>query len=253
MPPVLPHKLKVKLLLLVLLLFSVTFHGWSQTAPSGYPTQPNQASYPISLYQQATKSESHLLNGPEYVDYRKVNRVGHQFFLQDQKAPGSVLYDGSWYHDVPMLHDLVLDELVIVSNGFLLQKLIKEKVDAFMLGRHTFVRYTAPDSASDHSMPTGFYDVLYAGNTQLLAKRIKLKTYAIEDMKEVEHYDEEDKFFVKKGDAYHQVSSGKSVYKVFGDQKKELKKYARARKLNFRKAQKAALLALVMQYDALQK
>ncbi|KAA3438633.1 hypothetical protein FOA19_15535 [Rufibacter hautae] len=243
----------MKLLFFALLLFAVSFDGLAQTVQSASPTPQNQPSYPISLYRQATKTESHLLNGPEYVDYRKVNRVGHQFFLQDQKAPGSVLYDGSWYHDVPMLYDLVLDQVVIVSNGFLMQKLIQEKVDAFVLGKHLFVAVTAQDSASNSALPVGFYDVLHDGNTKLLAKRIKLRTFAIEEMKEVEHYDVEDKFFVKKGNGYHQVSGGKSVYKVFGDKKKELKKYARAQKLNFRKAREASLLALVLQYDALQK
>ncbi|ALJ00252.1 hypothetical protein [Rufibacter tibetensis] len=209
------------------------------------------ASYPIKLYKQGINQESHLYNGPEYVDYRRPARDGHQFFIQDEKSLGKVYYDGAHYEEVPMLYDMVTDEVVIVVNGFLLQKLVNEKVTSFELRGHTFVRHVAQDSSNENALKTGFYDVFKAGNTNLLVKRIKLKERVIEDNKDVERYSPQDKFFLQSGNTYKEVKSKSSVYKVFNDKRRELKRYARAQKLNFRKQREASILALVLHYETL--
>ncbi|MGV3541127.1 MAG: hypothetical protein ACO1OQ_15025 [Rufibacter sp.] len=208
------------------------------------------ASYPVGLYLKATAAESHLFNGAEYVDYRKPNREGHQFFLQDQSAMGKVRYDGALYEQVPLLYDLVKDEVVIVKEGLLKQKLVSEKVAGFVLEGHLFVRHVGQDSLGQASLPTGFYDVLFDGQTQLLAKRSKrIKNEKRE--KEVEIYVPEDTYYIKKDSLYHQVKSKGSVFKVFKDKKKELKKLTRNHGFSFQLHRESAILAIVKEYEAL--
>ncbi|WP_205503328.1 hypothetical protein [Rufibacter psychrotolerans] len=246
------QKPDVKLLLLTATLVLTGSKTFSQAiAPQNAPHQQPSTPYPVSLYQQATQPEAHLFNGPEYVDYRRLYREGHQFFLQDQKATGAVHYDGDWYQEVPLLYDVVTDEVVLVKNGVLLQKLVSEKLTAFLLQGHHFVRHVAPDTAAAATLPTGFYDLLHDGPTQLLVKRKKLKEHVVEDNREVEKYKPDDKFYIQKDNRYHQVKTGKSVYRVFQDKKKELKKHARSQKLKFRRQREQAILALVIHYNSL--
>ncbi|WP_207431246.1 hypothetical protein [Sabulibacter ruber] len=242
---------QAKLLYLAGFLLFSPLHVSAQNANTDAAIIPSPASYPISLYQQATKEESHLLNGPEYVDIRRANREGHPFFLIDEKTPGSVQYDGAFYEGVPLLYDIVLDEVLLARNGLVLQKLVKEKVAGFQLGGHKFVRVVVPDTASNTALRTGYYDVMHDGTTKLLVKRLKERQELIEDQKVLEKYGPIDKYYIQQGTTYHQVKSGRSVYNVFSDRKKELKKYARTKKFNFRRQREEAILGLVLYYDSL--
>ncbi|MBC3538201.1 hypothetical protein ACFSC6_00335 [Rufibacter sediminis] len=245
------HQLERKLLLLAAFLFPLSLPALSQTVSTAATSNQTTQSYPVRLYREATKTESHLYNGPEYVDYRRASRDGHQYFLQDKSAPGNVRYDGSLYEDVPLLYDIVTHEVIVVSNGYLLQKLITEKVTAFEWQGHRFIRHVAPDSTVRGALPTGFYDVVYEGGTQLLINRSKLKEDKITDQKVIEVYTSNDRFFIKKDSAYYPVQRAASVYNIFSDKKKELKKFARTQKFSFKHRREEAIMALVRQYDLL--
>ncbi|MFC6999243.1 hypothetical protein [Rufibacter roseus] len=243
------HKPEAKVILLATISLFIVTNVFAQHNAADTLSSQKLLSYPVSLFHKATESQSHLFNGPQYVDYRKQNRDGHQYFFHDEVATGKVLYDGVVYANVPMLYDVVRDEVVIEMNGFLKQKLVSEKISEFNLHNRYFRRVIAQDSTS---LSTGFYDVLHNGNaTDLLAKRRKVIEYVIEDNKELEKFISKDKFYIGKNKKFYLVNSKSSVLKVFSDKKKELKKFARANKLQFRKAREAAILALVQHYDSL--
>ncbi|RNI22538.1 hypothetical protein [Rufibacter latericius] len=244
---------EVKLLLSAAFVFFIQGKVSAQKAENTAETPSSSASFPVSLYQKATKEESHLLNGPEYVDIRRANHEGHPFFFRDEKTLGNVHYDGATYEEVPLLYNLVTDEVILYRNGLLLQKLVKEKLASFQLNGHQFIRLEIADTTTNTPLRTGFYDVMHDGNTKLLVKRQKEKQDLIVDQKLLERFTSIDKFYIQQGPAYHQVKSGRSVYNVFSDQKKELKKYARSKKLKFRKQREESILALVLYYDSLKK
>ena len=99
-----------------------------------------------------------------------------------------------------------------------MMKLIIGKVDTFQLHGHTFVRLQA-DSANQEMLQPGFYDLLHNGNTQLFVKRIKnMQDKATPAGMEGE-FRVADKFYIQKDGEYHQVSSKRSVYKLFKDKK----------------------------------
>lgn len=60
-----------------------------------------------------------------------------------------------------------------------------------------------------------------------------------------------DKLYIRKDGVYHQVSSKRSVYKVFKDKKKQLQKFTSTRRLKFRKQKEETILALASYYDSL--
>ena len=205
----------------------------------------------MAAYEGAVGVETHLYNGTEYVDYKKPHLKGDQFLISKSVARGNVFYDGTWYTQVPMLYDLVTDEVVVPHNSSgLMMKLISGKVDTFQLHGHTFVRHKA-GSTGQAMLGPGFYDLLYNHNVQMLVKRGKtIQDRATSTGMEGE-FRVSDKFYIQKDGSYHPVSSKGSVLRVFKDKKRQLQKFASSQKLKFRKEKEAAILAMVQYYDSL--
>ncbi|MCJ8164846.1 hypothetical protein MKJ04_08320 [Pontibacter sp. E15-1] len=205
-----------------------------------------------AVYKQAVGLQSHLYNGTEYVDYRKPYLDGDQFFVSKDMVRGDIWYDGAWHRQVPMLYDLVTDEVVMPHNiKGLLMRLINEKVDTFHLRGHTFVRLQADSTGQDELRP-GFYDLLYNGHA---AKLLVRRTKNIQDRATPQGMEGEfrvsDKLYILKDGVYHQVRSKRAVFKVLKDEKKQLQRHAASQKLKFRKEKEQAILSTVSYYNSL--
>ena len=203
-------------------------------------------------YINVTDNDGSIYNGKEYLNYDKYYLKGHQFFKSSEEQEGDVFYENYLHTKTPLLYDVVLDQIVISEPGGSLQfKLENQKVNYFKLHGHLFIHLNT-DSVSGSSMRSGFYNMLVDGKTQLLARRTKR---VIEDPTPRGMEGEfliEDKFFVRRGNQYYPVSKKKSVLKVFNNSKKELQKYSRNQRLNFKKENReTSLMKLIKYYDTL--
>ncbi len=196
--------------------------------------------------------QSHLYNGSEYVDYDNYIE-GFQYFGTDDWEDATIHYDGTLYRDVPLLYDIKLDQ-VITDNlaGPLRIRLVSEKIRYFTLLGHTFVRIVA-DSVQNPVVRTGFYDQLYAGNVQVLAKRIKLIHEQISNGQVERDFYERNRYFVKKEGKFYPVKGRGSVLGVFDDRKKALQKYLREKKIKYKRDPESAMVQMARYYDALTK
>ena len=240
--------------LLSLLLFSI-----GNQAASAQATKPDTAFLANaiqnlqSLYQESLDTDSHLFNGSEYIDPDKYYLTGHSFFSTNQEIQGSIMYDGVLYRKVPMRYDIMSDVVVMQHpESTIYFKLVSEKIKLFTLANHTFVRLEA-DSLGNSPIRTGFYDLLADGQVKVLAKRTKTAQEKAQSTGMTGQFDEHERYFVKKGLNYHQVKSKNSVINLFPEQKKELQKYARSNKLNFRKGRELSIVKLVQFYESLPK
>ena len=76
-----------------------------------------------------------------------LSRKGHPFFQVVNFINGNINLDGMLFHDVPMLYDIVKDQLIIQD----FQKVYKinlpaDKIREFFLLGHLFVRLTSDSS-----------------------------------------------------------------------------------------------------------
>ncbi|GAB3197485.1 hypothetical protein ABID22_003409 [Pontibacter aydingkolensis] len=205
----------------------------------------------VQTYRSTIGAHALLYNGTEYYVPAKSYAEGHQFFQEKTFQNGSVLYDGAWFEEIPILYDILIDELVTLHPGSSYsQKLVKQKVNSFKLRGHTFVRFDA-DSAAGTQMQPGFYDMLYNGSIKVFARREKNYQERLSADGREGKYTIEDKFYLWKDGTYQQVGSKSSVLKVLNDEKKNLSKFARANKLKFRSRREEAILKIAQQYDAL--
>ena len=102
-------------------------------------------------YTQGFAAHPQLYNGPEYVDYAKPYhaRVGHQYFLTDEKQPGSIYYNNHHFSDLLLAYDVVFDQVVIqhVTSPLTLRFLDKD-VRYFTINQHRFIRLEADSTAA---------------------------------------------------------------------------------------------------------
>ena len=70
----------------------------------------------ISLYNQATHDILPLYNGSEFVN-TNYTVAYNPFYASVELTPGNIWYDGTEYRNVPLIYDILTDEVVINYQG----------------------------------------------------------------------------------------------------------------------------------------
>ncbi len=211
----------------------------------------------VANYNKSIGQQSRLYNGPEYELYNRSIK-GNALFPPEAQSwiPGVVYYDGIIYKDVPMMYDIYKDVLVaILYNKFSAYTLLSERVHDFTLSDHHFVRIDADSlntTSTASGITTGFYDQLYGGKTEVLAKRIKTIQNSTNVSAIMETYFlEKNEYYLRKGNNYYSVSSQSSFLKVLKDKRSILQQYIRDHKIKFRNDPEGAMASIANYYDHL--
>jgi hypothetical protein len=201
----------------------------------------------ITLHSGGLGESSNLYNGSEYV-FTNHGITGHPFFESAQPIRGEVYYDGSLYTHVPLAYDLVQDEILLTGTGqgFDL-KLIENKVGFFKLGDHRFIRIH-PDSLRSSTLSPGFYELLYKGKVEVLARRIK-KVHEGLKADDPYSYVQYNAYYVRDQRSVYKIDSRRSLLQAFGDRKDRVKKNYRQQGLNFKKRPEEAIVRTAESYD----
>jgi hypothetical protein len=191
---------------------------------------------------------SRLINGVAYATLAPSYVTGRPFFQTSDPQAGTLDYDGQHFVGVPLLYEQVQDQVLLYgpSQATPLQ-LIRQKVRAFELAGHRFVRLPA-DSAG--VLAEGFYDLVVDGPAQLLVKRGKKLEAATGGYTLKGEYEEVTRFFVQRYRQFYEINSVKQALAVMTDKKVEMQAYARGNRFDSREA---SLTALVRQYNTLIK
>jgi hypothetical protein len=222
--------------------------NFAQTQVSGPGTDQSSQENAIAAYYKFIGANNHLYNGSEYVTgvYRETM---HPYFKAIWFSNGEVFYDGVLYHDVPLMYDIITDQ--VITNRFQMSfriVLVSNKIEYFTLLGHTFVRITQ-DSVSKSVIGTGFFDRLYDGKVKVYAKRFKKREELLRNNELIERIDEHNLFYVMKGGIYYSVQNKKSLWEVFQDHKSEIRKYLRKNGIKFRENPELAIMKSAAYYD----
>jgi hypothetical protein len=220
----------------ILLICGLSQHVTAQNADD--TTLHENALNAIGVYYQTLGEESPLYNGSEYIEYA--------YTLVDF-IKGNVNVDGMIFHDVPMLYDIVKDQLIIQD----FQKVYKinlpaDRVQQFFLLGHLFVRLNASDQVK-----TGFYDQLYKGKVALFAKREKkiLEKYSNIQISKV--VISQNVYYIKKDGVYYTIKNKSSLFSALKSKKKEVQQYLKANDIKFKREPERAMIMAVKYYDQL--
>jgi hypothetical protein len=233
----------------LLCLGRISHPAFSQPAPAGV-NLPAAVAAAQQQYADAFAGSSRLFNGPEYLDYARAyhERTGHQFFASPELQPGSLHYDGRYFSGVRLAYDVVRDQVVLAQPGTLLTlRLIDEKVHAFAINQHHFIRLVA-DSSAGRVIRTGFYELLLDSRIQVLAKRSKNLRESVAQQAVAVDFSSADKLFIKKAGVYYAITSKASAMRLFADRDQEVQQYAQTQHLKFNRDQREAAVLQLAQY-----
>lgn len=201
------------------------------------------------VYNPFIIKQSRLYNGIEHLGY-SIRIKDHAYFQQKELAKGALVYDELEFTNVPMLYDLLKDQVVIQHfNGFTKLGLISSKVKEFTLLNHHFIRL---DSSAGSALITGFYDEVYTGNMKVLVKRGKFIEETIKDELERE-FIPQDMIFIQKGGTYHYIKNKKGLFTILKDKAPAVKQYLRKNRIKYRKGPENAIVKAAAYYDSLNK
>jgi hypothetical protein len=222
--------------------------GLCQTTSVDSLTLPTDQGEALLAYNQAMHKQAHLFEGNEYVAHNHQIKI-HPFLVSDSLQNGTISYNGAFYKSVPMLYDIVRDELAILRPGTPYRiRLHSEQIASFTIGDQRFARLVGDSTVG---VRTGFYQLLHDGSVKALARRIKIVREDISSGKYKADFVQEDKYFILKNGAYYPVKSKRALLRLFPEQASALQKYLRANRIKFKQQREEAITAVVRQYEHL--
>jgi hypothetical protein len=198
----------------------------------------------IARYSNSISAQSHLYNGSAYTEYIS-QRDENPYFI-DEWLDGTVTYDGEYYTNVPVLYDITTDR-VIIDNAFSIKKvmLVNEKVSAFTIQDHRFVHLR------NMELPEGHYEITYDGAIKVYVHHRKSLQSRVVDYSIINEFEEKKLYYIYKDATWFPVKGKGSVLKVLEGKKKELKKFIRDNRLQFRNDRARDISRVAQFYDQL--
>jgi hypothetical protein len=200
----------------------------------------------LTRYEKAMEGTHHLYNGSEYFEYEPIDDE-HPYFLTEEWSYSDLKYDGDWYRNVPLMLNLDKDKLIAsyYHNGNLMQ-LVERRVDEFTLQGHRFINLK--NTTDSTTLKTGYYEVLYNGNTPVFVKRSKELIEKLEGIEITRKFTESSQVFIVSNGQFIKVRNLRDVTVALRDKKKEIKDYIRSQRL-FQKNRDLAIVEAVNYYD----
>ncbi|MEO8766305.1 MAG: hypothetical protein ABI416_18540 [Ginsengibacter sp.] len=201
-----------------------------QTSSSNQSSALNAA---ITYFNNEIGEDAHLYTGKEYSPYEKGIK-GHPFFESPEMESNSIFYDGILYTNIPLLFDIVRQEVVINRYKQDVRiKLLSEKIKYFTFSGHRFENM-ALTGGKDESTSTGIYDIVFNGKVKVLIKRFKRIKNSLK-AEDPPAFVEEDEFFIRNGTRLFAVDNKGSLLDALKDKKDLIKTFTRKNKFRFKK------------------
>jgi hypothetical protein len=202
--------------------------------------------YVRTIHGQAMENTQNLYNGSEYVAKRGLTGE-HPFFLTDLPVPGNLRYSGEEFSGVPILFDIVNQQLVLTNRRYgTLMALQHEWIDGFTLGGHQFIN---PKNLSGLRQDV-FYENLYSGKTQVLAQHVKLLKETVQARRFIRKFEASSHYYMKVDGQFVRITSRGDLLKALITKKRELKSYIRKNNL-FVQNREFSIVQVARYYDTL--
>ena len=236
-----------------LIILFVTDGAFSQQDMGDSATEAVALANSIQVYHHFLAPETGLYNGSEYpfsVYYPEPISQGNPFFHSTSFDSGTISYKGIIYSRVPLLFDVIKQELLINDpSGIYIIRLTSDQVDWFSVWGFHFIHVKAGEPG-DRGLPPGFYEVLYDGKTAVyknVLKKIKengasatgLNTYT----------SNADTYYMAKGGQFYRVKNKKTLMAVFPEKKKTLQQWMRKKQIRLKKNMDPGLIEIASWMD----
>ncbi|MEJ2005844.1 MAG: hypothetical protein P8X57_13005 [Cyclobacteriaceae bacterium] len=197
-------------------------------------TYPQRLRPLFETYSTSIGEGAAIYNGPEYRG-NDLSIAGDPYYLTKSFAYGSVIYMGYQYDSLVMAYDSNIDQLVLAypnTEGFFAIVPVKSRIDAFRIHGHTFVHIRDTEKFPGIA-EAGYYDVLFDGEHRILARRQKVAS----DYREGDYlyrYETNDRYYIRINGEYRIIRGRRGLLSLFSDQKRELRRFIRQSRYDFK-------------------
>lgn len=206
-----------------------------------------------SQFYKSIGEESRLYNGHEYQPYDPRIK-NNALFPYDAKSweIGEVNYDNVVYQNVPMMYDVYRDVVIVqLYNKFSMFSLLSNRVQDFTFANHRFIKLDADKiNGSQSGIIPGFYEQLYSGKIEILAKRGKTLQNSSNAVAAPETFFlATNDYYLRKDNTYYKIGSKGSILKLLKDKKSQLQQYLRQNNISYRDDPEGAMAKMASYYD----
>jgi hypothetical protein len=230
------------LLISCLLLASIRSSAQKDILTQKLTAQQDSVSIP---YYPSSDESLPVYNGRFFYGYTSISQ-GIAFFGDGQYQNGSILYDGVWYHGIPLAYDQITDRLVVKTPKVVTITLAPEHIRQFQVGDATFVRLL-PDE--HHVLRDGFYRVISEGNITLLERYVSRLNEVINVNTISRTIETSTHFFVLKDGRYYALKHPKVLLALLTNKRKQITQYLKEQKVNARKNPEKAFTLIASFYN----
>ena len=193
-------------------------------------------------YLREAGDRSELFIGKMEPGYSSIAYKNHPYWFGEDFLVGEVKYKGLLYRDVLLRYDAFLKQLVVKTP--IKQSNVNVPMD--------FVETFTIEETSYITHDGEFMAVLYDGSRVKLLERMHVKLKEDTEQTKVQYeFKRQVKYFVLCDGRMSEVGSMRSVSKLYPELEKELKRFAKMNRLNFRESRKPSLMAMLKYVDEL--
>jgi hypothetical protein len=237
-----------------LIVLTVTHPANAQTLQEDSIFYQTALTNTISIYKKKLGDQSPLYNGSRYSPVGFIFQTGSPYFISDSFYLGSVVYDNILFDSLYLLYEDLRELLVARSHDNYLLQLINQRVSSFTISGRPFIRLSA-DSLHPGIPKTCYYEILYPGRSQLLKKTFKtiVEEPSVYENTVIRHIEETESYYLRIAGSYQRVKSKSELLMLLHDHQKEIQKFIKKTKLNYRKNRENILILTAEYYDQIAK
>lgn len=200
-------------------------------------------------YFDTAKDQSPIYIGKLHTPYPR-NVIGNPYLLNDKPSKGDLCYDGILYPDISMRLDIYKNELLLLSSDTLYNIVLdNERVEYAYLHDN---KYEYLSLEEYKKVPSGYYRSLYNSSFCQVLKNesasLKKKERDREVLLEFIH---NKNYYLLIDGIYYPVKNKGTLLNVLQSHKKELNRYIKLYKIDFKHSFDEALVSVVKEYEKL--
>jgi len=203
-----------------------------------------------SYYDSLFQSELQIIDGRLHSD-RYPSGTGHPFYLSRESVPGTILYEGRVYKYSFIRYDILNDILQIhhfSRTGSYIIDLNTQKINAFRLNGHTFIRLSSSISSGSR-IEDGFYELVYNGETKYWLKWEK--NFVNRTVESAGEFETVKTRYLSRDGNWYRITNRFSLLKAFSDKKDEVRDYLKTARISVRVATDDELKTVLKHCDSL--
>lgn len=201
---------------------------------SGY----SQSKTDYEIFINAAQNNSLINNGTVPITYIGI-KEGHCFIYTPEFFKGTICYDGKLYYDILLNINAHLDEVYLRHDQTgNISVLSKESISELTIGQRHYINFRK-------SNMSGFFELLSDGEI-CLYKRVKKIFYEnISNRDLIRGFTADINLYVEHNNVIHTVKKPKDIYRMFPEQKREIRTVMKNKGITFKGDREKYLLTVI--------